>query len=104
MVRILPIALIVLSVGFHLVYCEWEIAYAADYQGADEDRVIFYGHQGSSTHGHVLPEITVLLARPGTDTDDATLFGMWLPALGIGIALLIWHVQRESERVGRRGI
>jgi len=97
-VRILPIALVVLGVGFHFFYCEWAISDAIKYDGPTAyDRVIFAHHRRGFEPRRGLPNHMVLFARSDADREDAMLYGLLLPGLAIGGALLIWRAQKEPH-------
>ena len=96
MVRVLPIVLVAVGVGLHFAYCEWEISDAYDYQGVEaNDRVLFAHHRRDFEPRRGLPNHLVLFSRPAADRQDAMLYGVLIPGLAIGGALLIWRAQKE---------
>jgi hypothetical protein len=98
-VRILPVALIVMGAGLHFWHCEWEISETTKYPETTAcQRVIFADHRRGFERRGWLPNHMVLLARPGMNREEATLYGAVLPAVLIGGAFVIWHFQKDPHR------
>lgn len=93
--RVLPVIFVAVGVCLHFTYCEWELSNdRAPAVASQSDRVIFYRYQDGFTRRRMLPVRQVtLLAKSSHDKQDATTYGVALPGLLIGGALLVWRFQ-----------
>ena len=92
--RTVSIVMIALGVGFHVHYCQWQISESIEFKGDyGNERVIFARHSSGYESRRSLPNHVVLLARPGVDKKDAPYYGLLIPGLFIGFALLMWRLE-----------
>ena len=92
--RIVSVVMIAVGVGFHVHYCEWQISDSLEFKGDyGNARVIFAHHRTGYESRRTLPNHVILLARPGVDKKDAPYYGLLIPGLFIGFALLMLRME-----------
>jgi hypothetical protein len=90
--RVLPVLLIGAAIGFHFMYCEWEVCdHEPIVSRSHFDRMLFYRYN-RAYHRDIF-----LLSKPGEDREEAQFYGLLLPGVLIGGALLVFKLTAYAD-------
>jgi len=85
------VVMIATAVCLHCSFCEWELCeHEVVVSPSRFDRMLYYQYDRAWKND------LYLLSKPGGNRDKATLFGITVPALLIGGALVVLWLERAS--------
>ena len=90
--RILPLLLVIAAIGLHFLYCEWHYFDDPDKPSAEQNRrAVYYTYSGDPWRYSLL-----LMPRASETREDAQLYGVVLPGVLVGIAIVVAHFRHKA--------
>jgi len=90
--RILPLFLVIAAIGLHFLYCEWHYFDYPDKPSTEQNlRAIYYYYSGKHWRYSLL-----LMPRASETREDAQLYGVVLPGVLVGIAIVVAHFRHKA--------
>jgi hypothetical protein len=90
--RILPLFLVIAAIGLHFLYCEWHYFRDSTEASTEQNLQAIYYYYSGPPNRHSL----FLLPRPSETREDAQLFGVVLPGVLVGAAIVVAHFRQKA--------